>query len=62
MNRKALPTIVVSSIAGFLGACSLAPTYKPPATEAVTSYKEAGDWMPAEARSMRNNVAPGSNT
>jgi len=31
-----------------LSACSLAPTYKPPATEEVSRYKEAGDWAPAQ--------------
>jgi NodT family efflux transporter outer membrane factor (OMF) lipoprotein len=31
-----------------LSACSLAPAYKPPPTEEVASYKEAGDWLPAE--------------
>jgi outer membrane protein, multidrug efflux system len=34
--------------ASLLSACSLAPTYKPPATEEVTRYKEAGDWAPAQ--------------
>ena len=34
--------------ASLLSACSLAPTYKPPATEEITRYKEAGDWAPAE--------------
>ena len=31
---------------GLLGGCSLAP--KPPPTEAVAHFKEAGDWMPAQ--------------
>jgi NodT family efflux transporter outer membrane factor (OMF) lipoprotein len=31
-----------------LAACSLAPAYKPPAAAEVPSYKEAGDWMPAQ--------------
>jgi NodT family efflux transporter outer membrane factor (OMF) lipoprotein len=35
-------------VAGLLSACSLAPKYKPPATEEVTRYKEAGDWAPAQ--------------
>ena len=30
-----------------LSACSLAPRYHPPATQEVSSFKEAGDWMPA---------------
>jgi outer membrane protein, multidrug efflux system len=35
-------------VAGVLSACSLAPKYKPPATEEVTHYREAGDWAPAQ--------------
>jgi outer membrane protein, multidrug efflux system len=35
-------------VASVLSACSLAPKYKPPATEEVNRYKEAGDWMPAQ--------------
>ena len=34
--------------ASLLGACTLAPAYKPPATEEVAQFKEAGDWMPAK--------------
>jgi outer membrane protein, multidrug efflux system len=34
--------------ASLLSACSLAPAYKPPATEEVNRYKEAGDWTPAQ--------------
>jgi NodT family efflux transporter outer membrane factor (OMF) lipoprotein len=30
-----------------LGGCSLAPKYQPPPPLQVSSYKEAGDWMPA---------------
>lgn len=30
-----------------LGGCSLAPSYRPPPPPDVSSYKEAGDWMPA---------------
>jgi outer membrane protein, multidrug efflux system len=30
-----------------LGGCSLAPKYRPPPPPDVSSYKEAGDWMPA---------------
>jgi len=35
-------------VASLLSACSLAPQYKPPPTEEVTRYKEAGDWAPAQ--------------
>jgi NodT family efflux transporter outer membrane factor (OMF) lipoprotein len=35
-------------VASLLSACSLAPTYKPPSTEEVSRYKEAGDWAPAQ--------------
>jgi NodT family efflux transporter outer membrane factor (OMF) lipoprotein len=48
VSRNALPAIVVGVSVTLLGACSLAPTYKPPATEEVVSYKEAGDWLPAQ--------------
>ena len=47
MNRSSLAASSLGLIASLLGACSLAPKYKPPATEAVPSYKEAGDWVPA---------------
>jgi multidrug efflux system outer membrane protein len=30
-----------------LSSCSLAPKYRPPPPPEVSSYKEAGDWMPA---------------
>jgi outer membrane protein, multidrug efflux system len=33
--------------AALLGACSLAPKYRPPPTQAVDRFAEAGDWMPA---------------
>ncbi len=35
-------------VASLLAACSLAPPYKPPKTEAVAQFKEAGDWVPAQ--------------
>jgi outer membrane protein, multidrug efflux system len=35
-------------VASLLGACSLAPPYKAPTTEPVASFKEAGDWAPAQ--------------
>ncbi|MDB6045587.1 MAG: hypothetical protein JWM63_4138 [Gammaproteobacteria bacterium] len=34
--------------AALLGACSLAPKYDPPAAPEVTSFKESGDWLPAQ--------------
>jgi NodT family efflux transporter outer membrane factor (OMF) lipoprotein len=40
--------LIAAAVAGSLAACSLAPPYKPPATEPVASFKEAGDWMPAK--------------
>lgn len=33
--------------AALLGGCSLAPKYRPPPPPQVSSYKEAGTWMPA---------------
>jgi NodT family efflux transporter outer membrane factor (OMF) lipoprotein len=35
-------------VAALLGGCSLAPKYRPPPPPDVSSYKEAGDWMPAK--------------
>lgn len=43
-----LAAISLGLAASWLSACSLAPRYKPPATEEVTRYKEAGDWAPAQ--------------
>ncbi len=48
MRHPALSTLGLCLAASLLGACSLAPAYKPPATEEVASYKEAGDWQPAQ--------------
>jgi NodT family efflux transporter outer membrane factor (OMF) lipoprotein len=49
VNRSALAAAVVVGVAAsLLGACTLAPAYKPPATEEVAQFKEAGDWMPAQ--------------
>ena len=45
MSRKILAAGVAASL---LAACSLAPAYKPPKTEEVPAFKEAGDWMPAQ--------------
>ena len=48
MSRTSLAAISLGLVASLLSACSLAPTYKAPATEEVTRYKEAGDWAPAQ--------------
>jgi len=48
MNRLAVAALVTGLGASLLVACSLAPAYKPPATEQVANYKEAGDWAPAQ--------------
>ena len=48
MNRLSPAAVALGVAASLLCACSLAPAYKPPATEQVTTYKEAGDWMPAQ--------------
>jgi outer membrane protein, multidrug efflux system len=42
-----LAAIYLGLVASVLNACSLAPKYRPPATEEVNRYKEAGDWTPA---------------
>ena len=47
MNSTSFAASSLGLIASLLGACSLAPKYQPPTTEAITRYKEAGDWMPA---------------
>lgn len=47
MKRSALAFFLAGLAASLLSACSLAPPYRPPATQEVVSYKEAGDWMPA---------------
>ncbi len=48
MRRIVLSSLAAGLAASVLSACSLAPPYKPPATEAVASFKEAGDWAPAQ--------------
>jgi NodT family efflux transporter outer membrane factor (OMF) lipoprotein len=48
VSRLAAICISFGLIASLLGACSLAPRYKPPATEEVARYQEAGDWAPAQ--------------
>jgi NodT family efflux transporter outer membrane factor (OMF) lipoprotein len=48
VSRYALAAVVAGTAAGLLAACSLAPPYKPPVTEEVAQFKEAGDWMPAQ--------------
>ncbi len=47
MKRARAVNAFAGLAASLLSACSLAPAYKPPATEQVASSKEAGDWMPA---------------
>jgi NodT family efflux transporter outer membrane factor (OMF) lipoprotein len=41
-------SLVPCVIAALLCACTLTPKYDPPAAPAVTTFKEAGDWMPAQ--------------
>jgi NodT family efflux transporter outer membrane factor (OMF) lipoprotein len=53
VSDKTLPSLAAGVAASLLAACSLAPAYKPPATEAVPSFKEAGDWMPAQPADAR---------
>jgi len=48
VSRSVFATLGLCLATSLLGACSLAPAYKPPATEEVASYKEAGDWLPAQ--------------
>jgi outer membrane protein, multidrug efflux system len=48
VSRTSVAAIYLGLVASLLSACSLAPKYKPPATEAVTRYKEAGDWALAQ--------------
>jgi outer membrane protein, multidrug efflux system len=48
VSRTSLAAMSLGLVAVLLSACSLAPKYKPPATEEVTRYKEAGDWAPAQ--------------
>jgi NodT family efflux transporter outer membrane factor (OMF) lipoprotein len=48
VSRTSLAAMSLVLVASLLSACSLAPRYKPPATEEVTRYKEAGDWAPAQ--------------
>ncbi len=48
MSRTSLAAMSLGLATSLLSACSLAPTYQPPATEEVSRYKEAGDWAPAQ--------------
>ena len=48
MSSPSVAAISLGLAASLLSACSLAPKYKPPMTEEVTRYKEAGDWAPAQ--------------
>jgi outer membrane protein, multidrug efflux system len=40
-------SLSASVVLAVLGGCSLAPKYQPPPPPQLSSYKEAGDWMPA---------------
>lgn len=40
--------LVTLAVTALLSACSLAPKYEVPATQEVTQYKEAGEWMPTQ--------------
>ena len=53
MSRNALAAVLAGVAASLLAACSLAPPYNPPATEAVAQFKEAGEWMPAQPADAR---------
>jgi NodT family efflux transporter outer membrane factor (OMF) lipoprotein len=44
--------LIAGAVAALLSACSLAPKYEVPATQEVTQFKEAGEWMPADAASI----------
>jgi len=60
VNRIAPSAAVVAGIAAsLLGACTLAPAYKPPATEEVAQFKEAGDWMPAQPADAQHSAGNG---
>jgi NodT family efflux transporter outer membrane factor (OMF) lipoprotein len=48
MSRPSVAAVCWSVVASLLSACSLAPKYRPPATEEIARYKEAGDWAPAQ--------------
>ena len=48
MSRIVLSLLAAGVAAGVLSACSLAPTYQPPTTAAAASFKEAGEWAPAQ--------------
>ncbi len=57
MRRPALPPLGLGLLASLLAACSLAPAYKPPAAQEVASYKEAGDWLPAQPADAGSRAA-----
>jgi NodT family efflux transporter outer membrane factor (OMF) lipoprotein len=57
LRLPGLTCVGLGLTATLLGACSLAPPYKPPATQEVASYKEAGDWLPAEPAAAGSSSA-----
>ena len=48
MSRTVFRALAALGLAASLAACTLAPTYAPPAPEPLAQYKEAGDWAPAQ--------------
>jgi NodT family efflux transporter outer membrane factor (OMF) lipoprotein len=45
---KKLEFVLTMAIAAALGACSMAPAYKPPATPVASAYKDVGPWVGAQ--------------
>ncbi|HEV7631805.1 MAG TPA: efflux transporter outer membrane subunit, partial [Steroidobacteraceae bacterium] len=55
--RQLRAGLVAVSVAALLSACSLAPKYDVPAVPEVTTYKEAGEWMPAQPADTQSRGA-----